>query len=86
MDISLENVTYIYQEESPFSHKALDEMSLHISSWSFVAIIGHTGSGMSTLIQHLNGLLRPSSGEIYINNFNIITYNYDKNNITIIIG
>lgn len=66
MDISLENVTYIYQENSPFSHKALDQMSLQIPSGSFVAIIGHTGSGKSTLIQHLNGLVRPTKGKVTV--------------------
>lgn len=71
MDISLENVTYIYQENSPFSHKALDNMSLHIPSGSFVAIIGHTGSGKSTLIQHLNGLVRPSEGKVTIGEYEL---------------
>lgn len=71
MDISLENVTYIYQENSPFSHKALDNMSLHIPSGSFVAIIGHTGSGKSTLIQHLNGLVRPTKGKVTIGDYEL---------------
>lgn len=71
MSIIVKNLTYIYNEDMPFSSKALDNVSFEIEDRDFVGIIGHTGSGKSTLIQHLNGLLRPSSGEIYINNFNI---------------
>lgn len=71
MDISLEHVTYIYQENSPFSHKALDNMTMHIPSGSFVAIIGHTGSGKSTLIQHINGLVRPTKGKVSIGDYQL---------------
>ena len=71
MSIVIKNLTYIYNEDMPFASKALDNISLEIQDRDFVGIIGHTGSGKSTLIQHLNGLLRPSSGEIYINDFNI---------------
>ena len=62
MDITFENVTYIYQPNSPFEHKAIENVSFHIASGSFVAIIGHTGSGKSTLINHLNGLSMPTEG------------------------
>lgn len=71
MSIVIKNLTYIYNEDMPFASKALDNISFEIQDRDFVGIIGHTGSGKSTLIQHLNGLLRPSSGEIYINDFNI---------------
>ena len=71
MSIIVKNLTYIYNEDMPFSSKALDNVSFEIEDRDFVGIIGHTGSGKSTLIQHLNGLLRPSSGDIYINDFNI---------------
>ena len=71
MSIVIKNLTYIYNEDMPFASKALDDISFEIQDRDFVGIIGHTGSGKSTLIQHLNGLLRPSSGEIYINDFNI---------------
>ena len=71
MSIVIKNLTYIYNEDMPFASKALDNISLEIQDRDFVGIIGHTGSGKSTLIQHLNGLLKPSSGEIYINDFNI---------------
>jgi|SRR5690625_190206 len=71
MDITFENVTYIYQPQTPFAYKALDNVSLHIPSGTFVAIIGHTGSGKSTLIQHLNGLIMPSSGKVTIGPFTL---------------
>ena len=71
MSIIIKNLTYVYNEDMPFASKALDNINLEIKDKDFVGIIGHTGSGKSTLIQHLNGLLKPSSGEIYINDFNI---------------
>ena len=71
MSIVIKNLTYVYNEDMPFASKALDNINLEIKNGDFVGIIGHTGSGKSTLIQHLNGLLKPSSGEIYINDFNI---------------
>lgn len=71
MSIIVKNLTYIYDEGMPFASKALDNITLEIKDRDFVGLIGHTGSGKSTLIQHLNGLIKPSSGEIYINDFNI---------------
>ena len=71
MSIKVENLTYIYDEGMPFEHRALDDVSFEIQDRDFVGLIGHTGSGKSTLIQHLNGLMKPSSGKIYINDFDI---------------
>ena len=71
MSVIIKNLTYIYDEGMPFASKALDNISFEIKDNDFVGLIGHTGSGKSTLIQHLNGLLKPSSGEILINGFNI---------------
>ena len=71
MDITFKDVTYIYQRNSPFAHKAVDHLNLHIQSGSFVAIIGHTGSGKSTLIQHLNGLAMPTEGEVTIGDYRL---------------
>ncbi len=68
MDITLTNVTHVYMEKTPFEKKAISDIDMHIPSGSFVAIIGHTGSGKSTLIQHFNGLLRPSNGTVKIGN------------------
>lgn len=66
MDISFKEVSYIYQPNSPFEHIALQDITLQINKGSFVAIIGHTGSGKSTLIQHLNGLIRPTKGKVRV--------------------
>lgn len=71
MDITFKNVSYIYQQNTPFAHTALDNLSFHIPSGSFVAVIGHTGSGKSTLIQHLNGLVTPSKGEVQIGDYRL---------------
>lgn len=66
MDIVFKNVNYIYQQKTPFAHHALKDISFNIKKGSFTAIIGHTGSGKSTLIQQLNGIIRPTSGEIKV--------------------
>ncbi|WP_010632294.1 energy-coupling factor ABC transporter ATP-binding protein [Sporolactobacillus vineae] len=64
MDITFHNVTHVYHPKTPFERTALDRINLRIRSGSFTSIIGHTGSGKSTLVQHINGLLRPTSGLI----------------------
>ena len=66
--IKTKDLTYVYGEGTPFRKVALDKVNLEINEGELVGIIGHTGSGKSTLIQHFNGLLEPSSGEIYIEN------------------
>ncbi|HEO8421702.1 energy-coupling factor ABC transporter ATP-binding protein [Niallia sp. FSL W8-0635] len=66
MDISLQKVEYRYQENSPFERLAIEDVSFDIPSGSYVAIIGHTGSGKSTILQHLNALITPSKGTIVI--------------------
>lgn len=71
MDITFENVSYIYQQHSPFAHKAVDQLSFHVPSGTFLAIVGHTGSGKSTLIQHLNGLVQPTAGRVKIGDFQL---------------
>ncbi|MEI3607856.1 energy-coupling factor ABC transporter ATP-binding protein [Pseudogracilibacillus sp. SE30717A] len=68
MDITFKQVSYTYQPNTPFAHEALKNITFHIPSGAFVAIIGHTGSGKSTLIQHLNGLLTPTTGEVSVGN------------------
>lgn len=64
--IRTENLTYVYGEGTPFRKVAVDNVNLSIDEGEFVGVIGHTGSGKSTLIQHLNGLLQPTSGSVYI--------------------
>lgn len=71
MSIKVENLTHIYMPGGPFEKVALDNINIEINDGEFVAIIGHTGSGKSTLIQHLNGLLKPTSGSIYIDEMDI---------------
>ncbi|MBS6859529.1 MAG: energy-coupling factor transporter ATPase [Clostridiales bacterium] len=65
--IELKNLTYTYGEGTPFCKKAVDNVSLSIEQGEFIGVIGHTGSGKSTLIQTLNGLLRPTSGQVLLN-------------------
>ncbi len=75
MIMELKNINYIYNPETPFETKALDNINLKIDSGEFIGLIGHTGSGKSTLVQHLNGLIKPSSGEIYFRDLDLM----DKN-------
>lgn len=69
--VEIKNLSHIYGEGSVFEKKALDNVSLSIKEGEFLALIGHTGSGKSTLIQHLNGLLKATSGNIFIDNVDI---------------
>lgn len=71
MSIKIENLTHIYMQNGPFEKKALDNVSLEIDDGDFVALIGHTGSGKSTLIQHMNGLLKATSGHIFVDEVDI---------------
>ncbi|AGX41286.1 energy-coupling factor transporter ATPase [Clostridium saccharobutylicum] len=71
MSIKIENLTHIYMPKSPFEKVALDNVSLDIKDGEFVALIGHTGSGKSTLIQHFNGLLEATSGKIIVDGIDI---------------
>ncbi|WP_294489473.1 energy-coupling factor transporter ATPase [uncultured Ruminococcus sp.] len=64
--IKTEDLTYVYGDGTPFRKVAVDHVNLEIEKGDFAGIIGHTGSGKSTLIQHFNGLLRPTSGSVYI--------------------
>lgn len=79
MDITFDKVGYTYQPDTPFEYKAVEDISFHIPSGSFVAIIGHTGSGKSTLIQHLNGLLFPTKGKVTIGDFQLSKEKKPKN-------
>ena len=71
--IQVDNLTYIYSQGTPWEHTALDGVSFSIERGEFVGIIGHTGSGKSTLIQQLNGLLKPTSGKILLDGTDIWT-------------
>lgn len=69
--IKLENVSYTYMKGGPFEKKALDNVSLEVRPGEFIGVIGHTGSGKSTMIQMLNGLLKPSEGRVFIDGTDI---------------
>ena len=64
--IRTEDLTYVYGEGTPFRKVAIDKINIDIDEGEIVGVIGHTGSGKSTLMQHLNGLLKPTSGKVYI--------------------
>lgn len=66
MSIVIENLSYVYSPKTPFEHKALDNISLTVEDGDFLGIIGATGSGKSTFIQHLNGLIKLTSGKITV--------------------
>lgn len=74
MSIKIENLTHIYMPKSPFEKTALHNVSVEIKDGEFMALIGHTGSGKSTLIQHINGLLKPSSGKIVVDDIDITAH------------
>lgn len=66
MDITIKDLTHLYHPKTPFERIALKNINVQIVSGSFISIIGHTGSGKSTLVQHINGLLKPTNGQIEI--------------------
>lgn len=86
MSIKIENLTHVYMPKTPFEKKALDNVNLTIEDGEFLALIGHTGSGKSTLIQHLNGLLEPSSGRILVDEVDITSKEVKLSNIRKKIG
>ena len=77
MSIKLENLNFVYGQGTVYEKQALTDISLEIPSGRFVGIIGHTGSGKSTLIQHFNGLIRATSGALYFNGENIYADGYN---------
>ena len=77
MSIILNNVNYVYGEGTSQEVNALKNINLTIKDGQFIGIIGHTGSGKSTLIQHLNGLIKATSGEIYFNGEDIYDNDFD---------
>ena len=72
MDISLQKVEFRYQANTPFERLALKNVSIDIPEGTYLAIIGHTGSGKSTVLQHLNGLLKPTAGKVIVGETEII--------------
>lgn len=78
MSIILDKVNFVYSEKTAYEIHALKDINLKIGDGEFIGVIGHTGSGKSTLIQHLNGLMKASSGGIYYNGQDIYDADYDK--------
>ncbi|MYV04753.1 MULTISPECIES: energy-coupling factor ABC transporter ATP-binding protein [Furfurilactobacillus] len=78
MAITFDHVNYMYQPNSPFEAVGLSDVSFTVPSESFTAIIGHTGSGKSTLVQHLNGLLKPTSGTVTVDDFQLTAKTTNK--------
>ncbi|MGL4345560.1 MAG: energy-coupling factor transporter ATPase [Cellulosilyticaceae bacterium] len=81
MSIAIKQVTHIYSPDTPFQKTALKNINLHIAKGKFVGIIGHTGSGKSTLIQMFNGLIKPTQGSIYLDGVDIHQSGCDKKEI-----
>jgi energy-coupling factor transport system ATP-binding protein len=86
MSIMLNHVNYIYDEDTAMASAALIDVSLKIPDGQFIGLIGHTGSGKSTLIQHMNGLVKPSSGQVFFNNEDINEKDYDKKKLRSKVG
>lgn len=86
MSIILNNLNYTYGAGTAYERKALKNISLKIDDREFIGIIGHTGSGKSTLIQHLNGLIRADSGEIYFNGQDIYDKDFDLKELRTRVG
>ena len=86
MELQIENVSYIYQPGSPYETRALDGISLTIRSGEFIGMIGHTGSGKSTLVQHLNGLLLATEGRILADGRDIAGKDYPLKDLRCRVG
>ena len=86
MSIKLEHISYKYSPGTAYEKAALDDVSLEIPQGSFVGIIGHTGSGKSTLIQHMNGLLKATEGALYYEGENIYQVGYNMKKLRTQVG
>ncbi|MCF0146501.1 MAG: energy-coupling factor transporter ATPase [Eubacterium sp.] len=86
MSLRLEHINYIYNPGTVYEKYALQDVSLSIGEGEFLGMIGHTGSGKSTLIQHLNGLIRPTSGTVFYNDEDIWADKYDRQKLRFHVG
>ena len=77
--LQVQNLQHVYSAGTPFEHVALKDVSFSVERGEFIGIIGHTGSGKSTLMQHLNGLLKPTSGKILLDGVDITDYSIIHN-------
>lgn len=86
MSIIVNHVEYVYNANSVYEKKALKDISLKIEDGEYIGLVGHTGSGKSTLVQHLNGLIKPTSGAIYIDGVDIASDAYDRKKLCSKVG
>ena len=86
MSIILDHVSHIYEADTSMAFPALTDINLVIPDGQFIGLIGHTGSGKSTLVQHLNGLLKPTTGNIYYNGADINDADYNKKELRSKVG
>lgn len=86
LGLNLINVNYVYNPGTTFERHALDDINLAIPGGRFIGLIGHTGSGKSTLIQHLNGLIKPTSGNVYYEGKDIFDSEYDRRKLRAEVG
>ncbi|WP_044914686.1 energy-coupling factor transporter ATPase [Butyrivibrio sp. WCE2006] len=86
MAIILDHVNYIYNPDTAMSRAALKDVCLQIPDGEFIGLIGHTGSGKSTLVQHLNGLMKPTSGSVYFDGKDINDPEYDRKSLRAKVG
>jgi energy-coupling factor transport system ATP-binding protein len=84
--LETKNVSFTYGSGTPFEHRALTDISFSLNEGEIIGLIGHTGSGKSTLIQHLNGLLKPQSGEVCFNGQNITDKGFDLRGLRFKVG
>ena len=86
MGLTIEHVSYVYDPDAPLPQRALEDICLTIPEGQFIGIIGHTGSGKSTLMQHLNGLVRATEGHIYFNGQDIDAKGFDRKELRSKVG
>ena len=86
MPIIIDHLTHEYETGTAMAHKALEDISLQIPDGQFVGLIGHTGSGKSSLIQHLNGLLKPTDGTVYVDGEDIFDKDYEMKKLRSKVG
>ena len=86
MSIKVDNISYIYEKGTGFERQALKNVSCAIEDGEFIGLIGHTGSGKSTFIQHLNGLVKPTEGHIYYNGRDIYEQGFNMKELRSRVG
>ena len=84
--LKTENLKFVYSEKTPFERTAVSNINIEINKNDFIGLIGHTGSGKSTLVQLLNGLIKPTSGTVYYNGQNIFSKDFNLNELRFKVG